>query len=105
MALTVAVTERGQFGNKLMNRGTIAFDTSYPTGGESLTANQLGLRVVDSVHFEVEEGFKFDYVYGSALVLAFYADYSTGTDGALIEVADMTDISSVGGVRFTATGV
>ena len=105
MALTVAVTERGQSGNKLKNRGTIAFDDSYPTGGESLTANQLGLRVVDNVTFEVHEGFGFDYVYGSALVQAFFSDYTAGASGALIEVANGTDLSSVGGVRFTAEGI
>ena len=42
MALTVskAVTT---FGDKKVSYGSITFDSSYPTGGEAITAAQLGL--------------------------------------------------------------
>ena len=106
MALTVAVTERSQSGNKIVNRGTIAFDASYPTGGESLTANQLGLRVVESINFEVEVGHVLEYDYSNATVKVFFADYDAGADGALIEFTSTGDLSStITAARFTALGV
>ncbi len=140
MALTVAITERSQSGNKLVNRGTVAFDASYSTGGESLTANQVALRILDTISFEVQEGFSFEYDYSNATVIARCPAIVTGAAGALTiddyamsgvgsttttsvgleaslsnpttsrlgamqEVADSEDLSSVGAVRFVATGV
>jgi hypothetical protein len=33
--------------------GTLVLDSSYPTGGEALTAAQLGLQSVDEAHAEI----------------------------------------------------
>lgn len=50
MALTVTQTgRRTVFGDRRVHFFDIAFDTSYPTGGESLTAADLGLSRVDLV--------------------------------------------------------
>ncbi len=51
MALTVAVGEHYSVGNKRGVRGTIGFDAAYPSGGETLTANNIGLGVIDSIEF------------------------------------------------------
>jgi len=51
MALTIAIGEVYTVGNKRGVRGTIGFDSSYPTGGETLTANDVALRVIDSIEF------------------------------------------------------
>lgn len=36
-------------GGKRMNVVNITFDSSYPTGGEAVTPNQLGLQAIDTV--------------------------------------------------------
>lgn len=100
MALTVAVTEVFTNGNKRAVRGTIAFDTSYPTGGEALTALNVGMAIIDEINFTPNGGFHFEYDYTNALVLAFVQGFVTGatavgdtTVGAL--VLDTADAESV----------
>ena len=53
MALTITVDTGGHsiVGNKRMVVGVIAFDSSYPTGGETLTANNIGLGIIDAIAF------------------------------------------------------
>jgi len=51
MALTVAVGEHYNVGNKTGVRGTIGFDSAYPAGGETLAATDIGLAVIDSIEF------------------------------------------------------
>lgn len=52
--MSVAVTEiaRTVFGNKRAVLASIAFDSSYPTGGEPLSAQTLGLQTIDAVLVE-----------------------------------------------------
>jgi hypothetical protein len=61
MALTVSIDKQDVFGSKRVNHCTIGFDSSYPTGGESLTARNLGLSGVDLVLFEPALGHTFEY--------------------------------------------
>lgn len=42
MALTVSVVHRTVFGNDRVVVADVTFDSSYATGGESLTASDLG---------------------------------------------------------------
>lgn len=54
--------------------GTIAFDDSYPTGGESLDFTSAGLdvfREVILVKFENKSGYSFEYDYSNKKVKAF----------------------------------
>lgn len=90
---------------------TIAFDNSYPTGGEQLGsaataaagAAALGLSSVLFLQAESTAGYVFEYDYAGKL-LAYYADYNAGADGALIQVPNATDLSAVTGVRVLAIG-
>jgi hypothetical protein len=85
--------------------GTIAFDSSYPTGGEALDLTSYfdSLKVV---LLETAAGYTLEYDNVNKKVKVFYADYSTGTDGALIEVASTTDLATVlAEVRFVAFGL
>ncbi len=82
MALTVAVTEHFTNGNKRAVRGTIAFDASYPTGGEALTAATLGLSVIDEITFTPTSGFVFEYDHTNATVLAYAQGFVTGSTAA-----------------------
>ena len=49
MALSSADIKRTVFGNKRIVIATLTFDSSYPTGGESLTPAMVGLSSIDSV--------------------------------------------------------
>ena len=53
MALTITIPDAGRtvIGNKRLVFGTLAFDASYPTGGEALTAGDLGLDKIDHITF------------------------------------------------------
>jgi len=82
MALTVAVTENILLGNKRLTYGTIAFDSSYPTGGESLTAANLGLTVLDFVLIQTTAGLIFEYDYTNSLVLAYLMGVTTGASAS-----------------------
>ena len=83
--------------------GTIDFDASYPTGGEAFDLSGK-MQSLKGILFEHKAGYTFQYDYGNKKVLAYYADYDAAADGALIQVADATNLSAVTGVRFFAYG-
>ncbi|MCK6620335.1 MAG: hypothetical protein HUU32_12790 [Calditrichaceae bacterium] len=70
----------------------ITFDSSYPTGGEPF---ETGLDTVLSANIEPSGGYIFKYDYTNRKILAYYADYDAVADGALIQVADTTDLSAI----------
>lgn len=77
----------------------VVFDSSYPTGGEPLTAAQLGLRTVTHAHAQVQ-------VAGTGSVTnVFYdvANQKLKAFTAAAEVANTTDLSAVT-VQVTAYG-
>lgn len=86
--------------------GTFAFDSSYPTGGESITGIAGQFQEMLGCIFQSRLGYTFgvDYTAGAQKVLAYYSDYDAVADGALIQVPDTTDLSTVTGVRFIAYG-
>ena len=76
--------------------GTLTFDDSYPTGGEAITAANVGMnRAIDRIILESEDGYVFKYDKSNKKVLAYYADNDAGSDGALIQVANTTELSAV----------
>ena len=99
MALTITVPGNasdmaGVPGNNKYVIKRIKFDSSYATGGESLTATQLGLESIHMVIVDVEDsGFVGQYDYSGSKV----ALYSAGADAedGLDEVANTTDMSAV----------
>lgn len=81
----------------------VAFDSSYPTGGESVTPAMLGLNTIDFLIAEPAGGYTFEYDHDDELLIARWVD--TTTDGApQAEVADTTDLSAVTGIRIIAFG-
>jgi len=84
--------------------GTFDFDSSYPTNGESFDASNYFPKGVIGIMFFPQDGYVFEYDEDNKKVKAYYADYDATSDGALIEVANETDLSSVKGVRFLALG-
>lgn len=138
MALTVAVTRRVVAGDQNIVTGTIAFDSSYPTGGESFTPADIGLRTVDLMLLQPGAiGLTYSYDYTNNKVQAFAQGVLVGAAGAvamddfpvtagpgvtgstsvslatgsatvglgaLKEVPNTNDLSTVTGVRFVAFG-
>lgn len=107
MALAISILERGSFGNMNAVIGAVAFDSSYPTGGEALTANQLGLAAVKFIIFEPTAGLVFEYDHTNSKLLAYrQTDPGAvgGADIALAEVGDTANLAAVVGVNFLAVG-
>lgn len=104
MALTITNVDNSALMNKRVVFATLAFDSSYPTGGEGLTANDLGMLAFDMVLVEPSAGFVFSFDRANNKVKAFWVD--TTTDGAaMAEVVNTTDLSGVTGVKVMAIGV
>ena len=107
MALTIttpgnAMDVAGVPGNNKYVIKRIQFDSSYATGGESLTATQLGFENLHIIICEAEDsGYVAQYDYsGEKLAL-----YEAGADAAALdEVADTTNVSTLY-VRILAFGV
>ena len=99
MALTIttpgnASDVAGVPGNNKYVIKRIQFDSSYASGGESLTATQLGFEALHMVIVDVEDsGFVGQYDYSGEKV----AVYSAGADAedGLDEVANTTNVSAV----------
>jgi hypothetical protein len=72
MALGITMRGHNVVGNRRQTIATIAFDSSYPTGGEPLTARNIGLGIVDSVEIPSAAGYLFEYDYTNSKVKVFY---------------------------------
>lgn len=71
MALTVSNIIRSMNQNRRVNFGTLAFDSSYPTGGESLTPANLNMKAIDQIIFAPAGGYSFEYDYTNQKVKVF----------------------------------
>lgn len=83
--------------------GTVAFDSSYPTGGEEISFPNFEVEPL-FVAVQPDSGYIFTYDRTNGKLLAYYADYDAGSDGALIEVANETDLSGVDAAAYIAVG-
>ena len=83
MPLTITITEHMVEGNKRKTRGTMAWDNSYPTGGEAFTARQLGLSVVDTLLVGPHNGMIFEANIAGLLIEAYVQGVEVGAAGAL----------------------
>lgn len=127
MALTISNRVETVFGNKRAITCDIAFDSSYPTGGESLTAADLGMSIIDFCIAEPKGGRAFVYDRANSKLLAYNSaaiathvhventagSYTQNADtaaggavaaAALAQTADTTNLASVTGVRILAFG-
>lgn len=90
MAATVSILQRTKLGHNFnVAVCTWAWDDAYPAGGEAATANQLGMSTISAV-IPVSSntgGYVYNWDAANSKLMAFYADYSTTTDGALIDIA------------------
>jgi len=108
MALSVSTTSFGVPGAEKFSTGTITFDSSYPTNGESLTAANLGFpTAVRFIAIEPTDGYVFEYNYADSKVIAYRSAAVASTPAAaaaLAEVGNTVDLSA-SVARYFAIGV
>lgn len=110
MAVTVtkvATNITGRFRTRIVD---VLMDSSYATGGETLTASDLGLKTVLTASIQQKTVGTtirvFQYDLANSKILAFQQKdpaAAGGADIALPEVANTTDLSTIT-VRVTAVG-
>lgn len=84
MSITLSNLKRDCAGSQFKIDGRATFDSSYLTGGEQITAEQLGLQVIEEVVFEDSGGYTFDSVIaaGGGNVLLKAYNGAAGTSGS-----------------------
>jgi hypothetical protein len=82
----------------------VTFDNSYATGGEPLTAGDLGLASIVFAAAMSAGGYVFSYDVLNSKLLAYRGDNANGSVGPMIEVANAVDLSAVT-TRVMALGV
>lgn len=93
MANTYTLLFKGEVEGRRMHVYTIAFDDAYPTGGEAVTADNVGLTRIDNAIIAPAGGFVFQWDQANSKIKAYWVD--TSTDGAaMAEVVDTTDINA-----------
>lgn len=112
MAVTVTrphwggATDRISIGDRWAKLSSVAFDNSYPTGGEPLTFADLGFQ--DAPDFVIvvggHKGYTFDYDATNQKMLVYWGDNNNAADGPAVEVPNTTDISTLSAVKVLAVG-
>jgi hypothetical protein len=74
---------------------TVTGDSSYETGGEALTANQLGLSRITALVPVPNTGYIPVWDAANSKLKIFYGDNNNASDGPLIEIPNATDVSAV----------
>lgn len=70
LSVTIALLNRLKLGNGFLNVASITFDSSYPTGGEAITAAQLGLQAINFVQASPAGGYDFEFDYSASKLKA-----------------------------------
>jgi len=93
-------------GKRRMCTGTMAFDASYPTGGEPVTPSDFGFKkAIDSISLiGGKGGYVGDFDKTNSKILMYYADYDALADSALIQFPNATSLAALTAVRFIALG-
>lgn len=103
MAVSVSISLGPEVpGNRKEARGSVTFDSSYPTGGEAITVSDLGLTRLDWLSVSAGNGYLpvWDGSLTSPKVLMYRQSAATG---ALTEVPATTDLSATS-IKFFAIG-
>ena len=106
MALTHTADAPDIVSGERVVRGTITFDSSYATGGETFDIVNIGLTMLSHLTFAVgTSGYVpvWNRSTSAPEAQAFYGDNNNASDGPLIEVPSTTDLSAVT-VGYTAIG-
>lgn len=106
MSATATVQHRHNLGSINAVFATITLDSSYPTGGEDITAlgASFGFSEIVEVVVVDAEGYDVSYVPASGKLIVRYSDDNDTSDGPSIEVPDTTNLATVD-VRVILFGV
>jgi hypothetical protein len=107
MAAVVTVLQQWETGgNRTEYVGTIALDSSYPTGGEAIDAsnNERFAHLNAQAGGTTAEGLGYVFAWDKAnqKLVALYSDNNNASDGPLIQVPDTTDLSAITAIPFRA---
>ena len=91
-------------GNVRMVIGSFTMSNSYAAGGDTVNNKLIPLKRILKIFLSPKSGYIPEYDLANNKVKVYYADYDAAADGALIEVAATTDLSSVS-FDFIAIGV
>ena len=72
MSLGIAIKGHSIVGNVRQTIAAVNFGTSYPTGGEPLSARNFALGVVDNLQVFPKNGYMFEYDYTNSKLKAYY---------------------------------
>lgn len=97
MGLTIAIVNQDSLIGSLLRVADITFDSSYPTGGESLTPQMLGLTVIDFINAPAKGGYSFEYDRTNKKLKALYA---TGGGVEAIPFAGIQDAVTAGATKY-----
>lgn len=94
MALTISVTKQTVVGDLAYVSGTVDFDSSYPTGGESFAPADVGLSVFDLVLCSPTSGVIFEMDYTNSNLQAFFPTGGGGTPASALAVPKVSSGAS-----------
>lgn len=83
MSLIISDLLHGHMGNFHSVAGAIAFDASYPTGGELLAPGDIGLGHIAFMWVPPKSGFVFEYDYTNQKLMAFTQGVAHGAAGSV----------------------
>ncbi len=112
MAATITLRRHEVYGNKRRARVNVVPDTSYPTGGYTLTKGDCGLGTVEEWNVIGSPQTLLGYVplfqpqpdNQSGVLKYFISDNNNAADGPLIEAANGTNLGAFNGVELEVVG-
>lgn len=100
--LTIAFNSKFRSGRESVRIGTLTFDDSYLTGGESLTAADLNLTAITHIQIQSTGGYVMEYDYAASKVKAYWIP--NDTNGVVMdEVTGAQNMATIV-AKFRATG-
>jgi hypothetical protein len=103
MAFTITKSKIGVAGDLRYVIGTLAFDSSYGTGGESLAPADVGLMKFYDVRIHQTAGYAFAFDYTNNKVLAYWAPALSHTHALSIPLLTVTGLTQLSATALGAT--
>lgn len=91
----INIIERTVMGDQRVTIADITFSDSYPTGGEAINPQLLGLDVVNFVWAPPTDGYLLEYDYAGNKLLALYPTADDTAPAVAEEVANQTDLDTL----------
>jgi hypothetical protein len=94
MSLTISGLTQTVVGDLAYVSGSLAYDSSYPTGGESFAPTDVGLSSFDLVLCSPTKGVIFEYDYANSKLKAVFPTGGGGTPASALAVPKVSSGSS-----------